>query len=124
MPKDKGGIETRFGQRHKLAQAHRKVRKITIPEWPDADGNPLVLYAYPLTVNEVIELETRDAATQAERNVYQIIKQCLDENGEQYFTVADKPALLNTSADVIGMLMIKLNGELSSFDQELKKNKE
>ena len=121
--KKKGGIETRFGARHKLAQANRKAIRIEVSHWPDDEGNPLVLFAYPLTVNEIIELESRDAGSQAERNVHQIIKQCRDEQGEPYFTIADKTALLNTPADVIGAIMLALNAEVSAFDEELKKNK-
>ena len=119
-----GGIETRFSKIHKTAQANRKCKTITVASWPDENGDPTVLYAYPLTVNEIIELETMEAATQAERNVYQIIKQAKDDTGAPFFTIADKSALLNTPADVIGAIMLALNAELSSFDEELKKNNE
>lgn len=121
--KQKGGIETRFSTLHATAQSRRRVRLIEQDYWTK-DGEPVQLFAYPLTVNDVIELDSKDCGTQAERNIEQIIYQCLDEHGEKYFTLLDKTDLLNTPAEVIGAIMIQLNGALSSFDQELKKNKE
>lgn len=120
----RGGIETRFSKVHAYAQATKKrVRVIPIPYW-DMPDEPCVFYAYQLTVQEIALLDAREAASQLERNVYQIIHQCLDKDGKQYFSIADKGHIMNTPADVIGELMIALNGELSSFDKELKKNKD
>ena len=114
--------ETDFGLVHKRRQANKKVIAIIVDEW-GTDGKPLILYAYPLTVNDVIAVDQR-YASQAEQNVMQIIRQCLKGNGENYFTLLDKPALLNEPTDIIGDILVKLNAESSSFDQELKKNNE
>ncbi len=114
--------ETEFGIAHNERQANKKVIAIIVDEW-GTDGKPLILYAYPLTVNDVIAVDQR-YASQAEQNVMQIIRQCLKGNGENYFTLLDKPALLNEPTDIIGDILVKLNAESSSFDQELKKNNE
>lgn len=113
--------DTPFAQIHRKRQAARKVRSIKVPEWGTA-RKPLLLYAYPLTVNDVIHLDGHYASN-AEQNVMQIIRQCLDGKGDPYFTLRDKPALLNEPSDIIGRILVALNGETSSFTEELKKNK-
>jgi hypothetical protein len=113
--------ETAFGKRHKERQANRGVRVVTVPEW-GTPKTPLKLYAYPLTINDVIHLDGK-YASQAEQNIMQIIRQCMDAQGEPYFSLNDKAALMNEPADIIGKVLIALNGEASSFNKELKKNK-
>jgi len=120
MTERKAGEQSEFTKAHERRQAKRKVRKITVPEFGTAK-KPLALYAYPLTMNDAIELDGR-YATIGERNIMQIIRQCMDAKGDQYFTVHDKSALMNSPSDVIGKILIELNGESSSFAQELKKN--
>ena len=112
---------TKFGQIHKRRQAEKKVRCIEVAEWGDK-GKPLLLNAYPLTVNDVIALDNVYQSN-AEQNVMQIIRQCLDSKGDAYFSLLDKPALLNEPSDLIGTILVQLNGESSTFSEELKKNK-
>lgn len=111
--------DSRFGRIHSKRQANKTVRIIRVEAW-DTDDEECNLYAYPLTMNDVIGLEA--FGTASEQNIMQIIRQCMDGQGKPYFTLIDKPALLNEPADVIGDILIKLNGSTSSFDQELKKN--
>ncbi len=118
--KIKGPDDTTFGKIHARNSAAQGARRIEMPEWGE-DGKPLVLYAYPLTVKDVIDLEGKFPST-SEQNVMQIIRQCLNEKGERYFSLLDKVALLNEPADIIGRLLIPLNGETSSFGEEIKKN--
>jgi len=113
--------DTPFAAIHRKRQAARKVRSFKIPEWGTA-RKPLILYAYPLTVNDVIHLDGQYTSN-AEQNVMQIIRQCLDAKGDPYFTLRDKPALLNEPSDIIGRILVALNGETSAFTEELKKNK-
>lgn len=114
--------QTTFGKIHVRRQAEKKVRVIKVPEW-GTKKKPLLLYAYPLTVNDVISLDNVYQSN-AEQNVMQIIRQCLDGKGDHYFTLVDKPALLNEPSDIIGRILIALNGENSTFTEELKKNKQ
>ena len=115
-----GPDDTPFGQIHARNKAAQGARRIEVPEWGE-DGKPLVLYAYPLTVRDVVELE-RKYGSISEQNVMQIIRQCLNEKGEPYFSVLDKVGLMNEPADIIGRLLIPLNGETSTFGAEIKKN--
>lgn len=112
--------ETPFGKIHKRRQAQLKVRCFEVPEW-GTKNKPLKLYAYPLTVADVIELDGK-YRSQAEQNVMQIIRQCRDANGELYFSLLDKISLQNEPSEIIGRILIALNGELDSFTEELKKN--
>jgi hypothetical protein len=111
---------TAFGKIHAKRQSNRKVRCIRVPEW-GTKKNPLLLYAYPLTVNDVIALDGK-YASQAEQNVMQIIRQCMTANGDPFFTLMDKPALLNEPSDIIGLILTALNGESDTFSEVLKKN--
>ncbi len=113
---------TAFGKIHVKRQAHKKCRCIEIPEW-GTKTKPLKLYAYPLTVGALMELEGK-YPTNTEQNVMQMIRQCLDSKGDQYFSLLDKTALMNEPSELIGRVCIMLNGEVASFDKELKKNKE
>lgn len=113
--------ETPFGKIHVKRQAKRKVRCIKVPEW-GTKSRPLKLYAYPLTTGEVMALEGK-YPTNTEQNVMQMIRQCLDANGEQYFSLLDKISLMNEPSELIGRVCVMLNGEVSTFTEELKKNK-
>jgi len=115
-----GPDDTVFGKIHTLRQANRLVRAVKVPEW-DIDGKPFVMYAYPLTVNDVMALDGR-YTTNTEQNVMQIIRQCMDGKGEPMFTLLDKAALQNEPSDIIGRILVALNGETSTFTEELKKN--
>jgi len=114
--------KTPFGKVHVKNQAERKVRCVSIPEW-GTDGKPLKLYAYPLTTGEVMALEGK-YPTNTEQNVMQMIRQCLDSKGDLYFSLLDKTNLMNEPSELIGRVVLMLNGELSTFDEELKKNNE
>lgn len=120
--KIEGPDDTAFGKVHTQRQAHRKVRAVKVPEW-DTDEKPWIMYAYPLTVNDVIALDGR-YTTNTEQNVMQIIRQCMDGNGEPMFTLLDKPALQNEPSDIIGRILVAINGETSTFTEVLKKNNE
>ena len=113
---------TPFGKIHVKRQAKRKVRCIEVPEW-GTDNKPLLLYAYPLTTADVMELDGK-YLSQTEQNVMQMIRQCLDSKGDPYFSLLDRTALMNEPSEILGRVLTALNGDCSSFDQELKKNKE
>lgn len=117
-----GPDDTPFGKVHGKRQTERKVRCISVPEWGE-DEKPLLLYAYPLTVAQVMLLEGKYQNI-TEQNIMQIIVQCLDATGENYFSLLDKPALQNEPSELIGDILVQLNGTLSSFTEELKKNRD
>lgn len=112
--------ESPFTAIHERRQAERKVRICKVPEW-GTKKKPLILYAYPLTINNVLALDGK-YDSQTETNIMQIILQCMNGQGEPYFTLRNKVELLNEPADVIGRLLIQLNGTTSTFTEVLKKN--
>ena len=113
--------DTPFGKVHAKRQTVRKVRCIKIPEWGESKKKPLRLFAYPLTTGQVMELEGK-YPTNTEQNVMQMIMQCMTETGEMYFSLLDKTALLNEPSELIGRVLLGLNGEMTTFTEELKKN--
>ena len=114
--------DTVFGKIHTRRQAEKKVRAVKVPEWGTAK-KPFVMYAYPLTVNDVIALDGR-YKTNTEQNIMQIIRQCMNGKGDPMFTLLDKAALQNEPSDIIGRILVALNGETSTFTEVLKKNKQ
>ncbi len=120
--KIEGPDDTVFGKVHRHRQTQRTVRAIKVPEW-DTDEKPWVMYAYPLTVNDVLALEGQ-YSTNTEQNIMQLIRQCMDGTGAPMFTLLDKAALQNEPSDIIGRILVALNGETSTFTEALKKNKE
>lgn len=112
--------ETPFGKGHVKRQAMRKVRCIKVPYF-GTKRKPLLLYCYPLTSAQVMALEGK-YPTNTEQNVMQIIAQCLDSNGEPYFSLLDKVALMNEPSEIIGDILIELNGSVETFAEALKKN--
>lgn len=113
---------TAFGKIHVRRQAKRKVRCIEVPEW-GTPTKPLKLYAYPLTVADVVALDGRYGSN-TEQNVMQMIRQCMDFKGDPFFSLLDKGNLMNEPSDIIGRILVELNGETSTFTEALKKNKE
>lgn len=113
--------ESPFTAIHERRQAERKVRIVKVPEW-GTKKEPLLLYAYPLTINDVLALDGK-YETQTETNIMQIIRQCMNGKGEPYFTLRNKVELLNEPADIIGRILVQLNGTTATFTEVLKKNK-
>ena len=112
-----------FEQGHRERQANRKVRVIKVPHF-GKKRQPLTLYAYPLTINDVIHLDTRQFASQAEQNIMQLIRQCMDAKCDPYWTLRNKTSLMNEPADISGEILVALNGATSTFTEVLKKNKQ
>jgi len=119
----KDGPVDLFEEGHAQRQAERKVRVIKMPEW-GTKRKPLLLYAYPLTMTDVIALDGAGYSSQAETNVMQIIRQCMDEKGDMYFSLRNKVSLMNEPADIVGRLLVELNGATDTFDKVLKKNRD
>jgi len=114
--------ETPFGKEHVRRMALKKARCIKVPYF-GTEKKPLLLFAYPLTTGQVMELEGK-YPTNTEQNVMQMIMQCRDSSGELYFSLIDKTALMNEPSEIIGKICVELNGDVESFEQELKKNNE
>lgn len=79
------------------AKAHfesQGVKKIEVPEWPDEKGNPTVLYASPVSMNDRKALRSAADGDEAEFLVRLIILKCELEDGVKAFDLSDKPMLM------------------------------
>jgi hypothetical protein len=82
-----------FGQR----------RSISVPEWPDEDGNPAVLFWQPFTLEEQSRLRAmRDAASDdaIDGSLRILIAKAQDESGNRLFDIGDRP-VLRTAVDAL-----------------------
>ena len=78
-------------------KAHRESlgrKQIEVPEWPDADGNPLVLYCKPITLGELKRWYKGISGDDISVLVDVIIGKSEDTNGERMFSLEDKQPLL------------------------------
>lgn len=79
------------------AKAHfesQGVKKIEVPEWPDEKGNPTILYASPVSMNDRKSLRAVADGDEAEFLVRLIILKCELEDGTKAFDLSDKPMLM------------------------------
>jgi len=79
------------------AKAHfesKDIKRIEIPEWKDEHGNPTVLLAEPMSLEDNRTL--RKAAQEDDNDfiVRMIILKALNEDGTKAFDLSDKPTLL------------------------------
>lgn len=86
----------------KRAEVQRNV--IEVPEWGEGD-NPLRLYAGAITARDIekIQRKHKDFLSNVTMGamVEMIILKCEDENGDQAFTLEDKPILMGEPISVI-----------------------
>jgi hypothetical protein len=78
------------------------VRRIEVPEWGDADGAPMVLYAAPVTLAEKKTLHNRykDGGLQ-EMYVHALILKAQTADGKPAFTLEDKRALMTAVSPAV-----------------------
>lgn len=79
------------------AKAHfdsQGVKKIEIPEWPDEKGNPTILYATPVSMNDRRSLRAVADGDESEFLVRLVILKCELEDGSKAFDLSDKPMLM------------------------------
>jgi hypothetical protein len=79
------------------AKAHfesQGVTKIEVPEWPDENGNPTILYSSPLTMNDRRALRAQSGDDEQEFVIRLVIRKCELEDGVKAFDLSDKPMLM------------------------------
>lgn len=85
---------------------------ITVPEWPDDDGEPTKIYARPLTLNERNRIFA--AAKQGDLAMFAeaIILKATDENGQRLFSPAHKHTMMREiDANVLETIGQKIMGD-------------
>ena len=97
------------------------IKKISVPEWGDDDGNSLVIYSKPLTLQETSKLFRLSKEDDLTMMAYILIYKALDENGEKIFSLEDKNVLLNkVSREVLVRVASEMMG---NYDVDaIKKN--
>lgn len=96
------------------------IKKINVPEWGE-DGQSLLIYAKPLTLQETSKLFRMAKDDDIAMLAYVLIYKALDENGDKIFSLEDKNALLNK---VDRNVLIRVANEIMAEqpEAEVKKN--
>ena len=98
-------------------------KQIIVEEWKDAEGNPVILYATPLTVKERIEVQ-KWSKDDLEIAIEVIIRKATDKDGKPAFTRLHKQQLLrNVDGGILANIARDIIGEYDPDDvKELEKN--
>lgn len=98
------------------------VRTIEVPEWAGLDGQPLLIYAKPLTLSEKQRLRTlSQSGSEVEVLVNTLIMKAEDAQGNKLFSVAEKHAFMNQAdPDVIARVVMQITRPRSI--DEIQKN--
>ena len=73
---------------------------IEVPEWPDENGNPSLIYVQALTCDEmdkITEVAEGDGSG-GSMMVYTLIFKAQKEDGTKHFSIGDKDALLRRTS--------------------------
>lgn len=93
-----------IAQRIAANRANQQRSVIEVPEWGEG-GNPLRLYAGPVTARDIekVQRKHKDFLTNVTMSgmVEMIIQKCEDENGDNAFTLEDKPILMGEPIGVV-----------------------
>lgn len=100
----------------------QSVRVIEVPEWGDGSGQPLLIYAKPLTLADKQRLRrVAQDGGDIEVLAYTLIYKATDAEGKPLFTVADKHALMHqVDPDVLARVAAQITRPRSV--DELEKN--
>jgi hypothetical protein len=83
--------------------------RIEVPEWKDENGDPTVLYAEPMTLEERRKLD-KFASDSQEYLARLVITKALDEDGNKAFRIEDKPILMKRVSDLV---IARIAGEIA-----------
>jgi hypothetical protein len=101
----------------------RGTQEIVVPEWPDEEGNPTILYSTPCTMAEKNQM-VKKAGKQGndlKAMVFIVCKKAMLENGEPAFKMTDIEDLMRgVEADVVS----RIAEQITMFEsvEDVKKN--
>ena len=100
------------------------LRSLDVPEWPDADGNPTVVWFKPsLNLRQqqkILALSSQDKA--AEAIAMTLILRALDADGKPLFKTVELGEIMRgVDPDVVARIVTEINADEMS-DDELEKN--
>jgi hypothetical protein len=102
--------------------SRQMVRTVEVPEWAGPDGQPLVIYARPLTLSEKQRLRTMaQSGGEMEILVNTLIMKAEDAQGNKLFTVAEKHDFMNRAdPDVVARVVVQITRPRSEDELEKK----
>lgn len=86
-------MDERLRQRILEEYAHRPMERTEVPEWGE-EGEPLEVYATPLTLAELDKIQKYAAGNEVLLSVYTVIFKAMDADGQLLFKLSDKHLLL------------------------------
>lgn len=99
-----------------------RTRAIEVPEWAGDDGQPLIVYAAPMTLADKQKVQDYNERMGVMETLAQVlILKARDGEGKALFTVADKHALMHSvDPDVLARVVHEITRPRSV--EELEKN--
>lgn len=86
-------------------------QRLTVPELPDDEGNPLEVFYYPKTGRDEQTIEAHDPKDMAERMAYTLILKAMDDQGKQLFRWGEAADILQyLSYEVLGDIVLVMMG--------------
>jgi len=105
----------------KISERRNKQRRtIDVPEWGE-DGQPLRIYAYPITAGDLKNIQRKHKNFLNEQTidgmVDLIILKAGDADDNRLFTLEDKVYLMAEEIGVIAAIFAKMFGEIDTVEQ-------
>lgn len=86
-------------------------QRLTVPELPDDDGNPLEVFYWPKTGRDEQTIAAHEPKDGAERLVYTLILKAMDDQGKQLFRWGEAPQILQyLSYEVLARIVLVIMG--------------
>ena len=96
----------------------KEIKVIEVPEWADDNGQPLKIFAKPLTLAETSKLYKMSKEDDLAMMAYVLIYKALDDNGDKMFELSDKMSLLhNVDREVLVRIATDIMDSPSVEDQ-------
>ncbi len=101
----------------RIKDAPKLRNSAVVATWPDEDGKPTILYALPLTVQDIAWIQKpnrhKDFLNQMQvaGMIDLIIRKAEDKKGDSVFTIEDKPTLMQERLEVISGIFGDLWGD-------------
>ena len=103
----------------RIGAAFERRTRVEVPEWPDEDGEPTVIYAQPFTIHDDRALHRFVKDDDPAGFVDVIIHKAENSAGDKLFDKGDKPKILRRAkAHVIKRVALQIMASESLEDAE------
>jgi len=102
--------------------SRQMVRTVEVPEWAGEDGQPMIIYARPLTLSEKQRLRTMaQSGGDMEILVNTLIMKAEDSQGVKLFTIEHTRDLMNNAdPDVVARVVVQITRPRTEDELEKK----